>query len=274
MHIINNAKEHHDVLNSIICAEDPTDRICITSYDQCCFIDNLCINNLEPSDYFNFLCGNIPLTHIEIEVQNQDFSMYPKIEIMILTPQSVRDGDGTERTAIGVAKVSAMSEEWIGLIVKHDKYGLAFCHSVIDISDASTANTEDVSSVISNLFTGFITNYIGIQMCLLHPEYREIFGSYKTVPISESGKRLSKKAAKRQRIARYVKYHVIDDNKIAHYKHKRKFERKCQAWFVLGHWRQYKDGHRVFIQGYWKGPLREYKRNFDNVRIREVNKCN
>jgi hypothetical protein len=30
-------------------------------------------------------------------------------------------------------------------------------------------------------------------------------------------------------------------------------------WWVIGHWREYKNGKRVFIKGYWKGPGRYSK---------------
>jgi hypothetical protein len=40
---------------------------------------------------------------------------------------------------------------------------------------------------------------------------------------------------------------------------KRGFVRKSMIWYVTGHWREYKSGKRIFIQGYWKGALRHSK---------------
>ena len=46
---------------------------------------------------------------------------------------------------------------------------------------------------------------------------------------------------------------------------------KKPIWYVTGHWREYKSGKRVFIQGYWKGPERELG-EIDIPRIREIPK--
>jgi hypothetical protein len=42
-------------------------------------------------------------------------------------------------------------------------------------------------------------------------------------------------------------------------------------WYVTGHWREYKKtGKRIFIQGYWKGALRDMKSTaFQNLEPRE-----
>jgi hypothetical protein len=37
-------------------------------------------------------------------------------------------------------------------------------------------------------------------------------------------------------------------------------------WHVTGHWRHYKSGKRVFVQGYWKGS----ERNNDNIKTAPV----
>lgn len=46
---------------------------------------------------------------------------------------------------------------------------------------------------------------------------------------------------------------------------------KKPIWYVTGHWREYKNGKRVFIQGYWKGPEREIG-EIDIPRMREIPK--
>jgi len=49
----------------------------------------------------------------------------------------------------------------------------------------------------------------------------------------------------------------------------RSYTRKCGSWYVVGHWRTYKTGKKIFIQPYWKGPLREFRRS-NSDRIREI----
>jgi hypothetical protein len=52
---------------------------------------------------------------------------------------------------------------------------------------------------------------------------------------------------------------------------KRGFIRRSMIWYVTGHWREYKKtGKRIFIQGYWKGALRDMKSTaFQNLEPRE-----
>ena len=50
----------------------------------------------------------------------------------------------------------------------------------------------------------------------------------------------------------------------------KKINRKCLCWYVIGHWREYKNGNKIFIQGYWKGALRNAKKNYDDGRERII----
>ena len=40
------------------------------------------------------------------------------------------------------------------------------------------------------------------------------------------------------------------------------------AWYVIGHYRHYKNGKTGWVNGYWKGALRETKKSFDEGRQR------
>ena len=50
----------------------------------------------------------------------------------------------------------------------------------------------------------------------------------------------------------------------------KKNKRHALLWHVIGHWRTYKSGKKVFVQPYWKGALREVK-NMEEAREREIN---
>ena len=100
-----------------------------------------------------------------------------------------------------------------------------------------------------------------IQLALLHPVIKEVFSKPRIIKLEEScggGER------RRKRSAKYIKRHVITVDKIdavINEESSRTINRKCLAWYVIGHWRHYKDGREIFIQPYWKGALRELRRN-------------
>ena len=58
----------------------------------------------------------------------------------------------------------------------------------------------------------------------------------------------------------------LDDVQICNAKNKKEY--KEPIWWVQGHWREYKNGKRIFVQGYWKGPER-YKKVLSEPRERE-----
>ena len=245
----------------IIKEEDATDRIIIDSYEDFAVIDRLCLDNIKESDYYDFLCGNLPLPHIEIIGRRIFNGLDMFVEIKACGEVSV---DSMKLGAVGVATIIIGGYKKTGFITRDSDHGLGF----LSMDDEGVS--DQAYQRLSELFTTFIVDYIGIQLAMLHPEIKNVF-RVDNVPVGDNGKILSKKAIKRNRVVRYVKVQTIDSKRLRDIQSKRSFTRHCKAWFVLGHWRQYKDGHRTFIQGYWKGPLREYKRNFDNVRIREVN---
>lgn len=114
-----------------------------------------------------------------------------------------------------------------------------------------------------------LADWYAIQLSLLHPTLQTVFFN----PVKEKEYSRQGVGKNRKRITKYVRKHYITAEGIdeALYGHgHRDFERKTMAWYVIGHWRQYKNGTRKFINGYWKGPLREMKRNLDGGRIREL----
>lgn len=109
-----------------------------------------------------------------------------------------------------------------------------------------------------SVFYEFMRIWHGIQIALLNPQIKDVFTTGQMV------KRYTREdtpTRKRQRVVRYVKRHVIDANKLK--QTLKEYHRHCLAWYVIGHWRHYKNGHTVFIKPYWKGVLRDSKRNFD-----------
>ena len=112
--------------------------------------------------------------------------------------------------------------------------------------------------------------WYGIQISLLHPVIKDVFANTRSTRLRETvgqGKH-------KRRITRYVKKHYLNsdelDTAINGKPEGRSFVRHTLAWYVIGHWRHYANGNKVFIQGYWKGALREMKRNMDSGRDREL----
>ena len=105
----------------------------------------------------------------------------------------------------------------------------------------------------------------GVQLALLHPQTKDVFATPKIV---KERKRVKDMSGKRKRETWYMRRHVIDPENIEH--SVREINRHCQAWYVIGHWRHFKDGSATYINGYWKGELRHLKRNIDKGRNRKV----
>lgn len=186
--------------------------------------------------------GTIPLPHFIIQTDYVEllFNTYEN-GVGILTPRltifcELKDGT------------------WEGRMWKND--GTPF-------EEVITQNVADT------IVWGFLNDWYGIQILLLNPQCQSIMEN----PTKEKIYTRVGTGKDRKRVVKYVRKHYITAEGIdeALYGHGHKdFERKTMAWYVIGHWRQYKNGTRKFINGYWKGPLREMKRNLDGGRIRQL----
>lgn len=115
-------------------------------------------------------------------------------------------------------------------------------------------NVEDLSRVFAAIFEAYIQtiiSWISIQTMLLNPviAYR---CKRETIPDPNVKSNKSKKGPKK-----YVKRLTIGDLSDLEF-NKSKHQIKEPFWWVSGHWREYKSGKKIFIEGYWKGPFREY----------------
>lgn len=104
----------------------------------------------------------------------------------------------------------------------------------------------------------FFLSWYGIQIALLNPVLEARF--HRTTAPYEDRKTIKKNGGKKPP-KRYVKKITIDDiSDLTFAKEKGHHQIKEPFWWVTGHWRNQKtkDGHkRIFIEGYWKGILRE-----------------
>lgn len=101
-----------------------------------------------------------------------------------------------------------------------------------------------------------ITAFYSVNAALLNPVVVDVYNN-KTSRIPDRSI-TAKKPSKRGKI-RYIKRHFMTVDDVDKAFEKRGFVRKAMIWYVTGHWREYKSGKKVFIQGYWKGALRNMK---------------
>lgn len=159
------------------------------------------------------------------------------------------------------------------LIVKYQENALGFTtlpsteycnYALIPDTELKRKCQRSLDHVMfENLFLWY-----AIQIFMLNPITKELFSKPKVIRYSikpKGGKDKKRKIA-------YKRVHTINAEELENsiYGGDRSFNRKCLCWYVIGHWREYKNGKKVFIQGFWKGALRETKKNYDEGRERII----
>lgn len=140
----------------------------------------------------------------------------------------------------------------------HDAIAISL-YAKSELADYIYQDSELCHKINSVLISWLFTWY-GIQIALLHPDVKNVF-SCPTRQVLATG---SANKTSRQRKTKYIRKHILTlDNleRAAHTNEAKKFNRRCLVWYVIGHWREYPSGKKVFIQPYWKGPLRQTRRN-------------
>jgi len=129
------------------------------------------------------------------------------------------------------------------------------------ISDGNISMEEaeviTLAATLSEDITDALASFYSVNVGLLNPVIQEVYQK-KTSRIAQESHTFKKYPDKKKKI-RYVKKHLITMLDVEHEFAKRGFVRKSMIWYVTGHWREYKSGKRIFIQGYWKGALRHSK---------------
>ena len=104
-----------------------------------------------------------------------------------------------------------------------------------------------------------LTLWYSIEVSLLNPLIRyKTIENQKVIPPKKT--RSGKKKCGAPKI-KYFKTIYIEEEALDQFFEDQKNEkgeihRHCLMWYVTGHWRQYKNGKKIFIQGYWKGEGR------------------
>lgn len=111
--------------------------------------------------------------------------------------------------------------------------------------------------------------WYGINVMMLNPEIKDFAFSETRKAKAPKNKIIQGKQERnqRKRKAKYVKYKYLNNDILT--SEKSPLVRKTLCWYVIGHYRTYKKtGKRIWIKGYWKGPMRKAHKNFDEGRER------
>lgn len=111
-------------------------------------------------------------------------------------------------------------------------------------------------SMWMNTFCSYMQAWYAIQLSLLHPQIKLLFSH----PQREKIKKTNYKEKTTKEYIR-IKKHIVDASafeKALKYDIGHK-EYSCLCWWVRGHFRE-RMGKKEFVKGYWKGPLRETKK--------------
>lgn len=115
------------------------------------------------------------------------------------------------------------------------------------------------------LCTKHLQTWYTIQMALLHPVVSQLF-DHGYVIKDKRRRFLGKKTVK---MNRKLKVNDVTMEHIQEIREKNPVIRKTMAWYVMGHWRNYKSGKSTFISPYWKGPLKDMK-SVSGTRVRVI----
>ena len=116
-------------------------------------------------------------------------------------------------------------------------------------------------------FGALLETWYGVQIALLHPTIKSVFRSSR-LP-DETRNTGTYRPGKRK--VKYVKVHIINKDDLENFMYggKKTINRHALVWYVIGHWRVYESGKKVFIKPYWKGALRDLK-SAAETREREI----
>ncbi len=265
--------EENRALWEDICQTSPSDHICLKGKDD----DAICglwqsgsqINGI-PSDLF--FARTIPLMDCSITVDERDKD---RERGRVVDYRVVIFPDYEERIEKDdIAVVGAALMEGAGKVVIPIQVGKGIDRIMtgrIGWRDIDKAQREHLArhiseqDIVSGIYAMLATWY-GIQIALLHPTVKDVFRH----PLKERVNGGREKGKKRhKRIVRYVKRHEIHADDIEAAYSGKEYTRHTLVWYVIGHWRHYANGKKVFIKPYWKGALRDLKRNLDE-REREI----
>lgn len=291
-----------------IAKSKPSDTITLTEKEQADLADYFCKNITKdkedqaiPSDIF--FSQTVALLDTEIVMKfdsGENDTLFMRVVIFPDYRETVdkmsRDNDGTaEVVGAVIIDMDKMAENLnkvnlnvrklalpILIVNGYDSVAMGEVGQIgFDVDRYNKLYAEGKNSNSAINMRSFITTqaevlsfWYVIQILFLHPNKEVLITEKRTIVESKiPGKYAKAKNKKRKaKVIRKIYIHTNHLNDPIVVRHGDGIERKTLCWYVVGHWRTYKkSGKKIFIQPYWKGPLRETKQNLDLGRDREAN---
>lgn len=256
-----------------VCSTAPTDHIFLKTRDD----EAMCGlwkqgRSIEkggiPSDLF--FAGKVALHDCRIVVDETDLPEGRVCGFRVVIFPDYRER--IEGSVSGSAYVGAIIPEgqgdrtfFIPIAVTEglDYISISACghHNIPKAQMEASKKTTSMQDVM-NMAYAYMSTWYGIQIALLHPMVQEVFRRPKVERVYDPKPTDHRK---RKRVTRYVKKHVINADEVrkAASGKGQEYTRHALVWYVIGHWRNYANGKKVFIQPYWKGTLRHLKMELD-----------
>ncbi len=247
------------------------------------------------------LAGTLPSKDIQICYSESESGMF-RGQIMVMEPEEIintiqlyKKEDPDKAITIGAIKIECefdantnsplrytfQSPLRISSNIMHiDWFPMLSCQkSTYDLITSKIKSdrffVEKFIDIAIHMRDVMLCSWIAIQMALLNPVIKQRF-TKETIPAPEDNKKINTKNKSKKSPKKYIKRITmgdISDIKIGE-KVKGRHQMTESFWWVSGFIRNQKtkDGHKlIFVQGYWKGPLREMaERLYNTPREREL----
>lgn len=269
------APEKEEYVLQKIKKSHPSDHIYLGSKEDAFLIDLWERQNLTeveiPSDLF--FANTIPIEDVEVSINESDLPNGRVINFRVVVfddyqsfvRKAVTDESGTGYL-VGAIVFKILDETdtcFVPILVSHGRDALKYT-GIGFFPGVRVVNKDTLFDDTKSLVIACMETWYGIQIALLHPAVKDVFQHAKTDAVQVKP---GKPRKDKRRKVKYIKKHVLTIDTLestSNSKEQRKINRKCLSWYVIGHWRKYKNGKTVFIMPYWKGVLRELKKNADD----------
>lgn len=220
------------------------------------------------------LSGIIPLLDCKIVVtESESYSIGFRVRIFSEYGEvlNLAKEKGIERTVIGVLQIDDPWYDACSIIPLIIEKNSTIINWLAKGWAEKNNRTNEIHRSVGNKRTEYLNQiafmalgtWYGVQIALLHPVVRNIFNNPARTPVKIASKKLNSKKHRKQAPVKYVKKHIVNQNELQKLIYdksgSKSYQRKALIWYVIGHWRTYKNGKRVFVQPHWKGALRDTK---------------
>lgn len=223
-----------------------------------------------PADIF--FAKTIPLPSVTINIkmpteQMPKFALRAKVIILEDLLNNITPGQTAIVGAISFGSSIHKKEDWMILKIEEDNT-LSFATDKKIMDELQAANRVDL---FIDLVARCLCAWYGVQISLLHPTLKCIFEHPRMAPLMTKRKHSNKK-----RKTGYIRKHKIEMDELDKALFPAMSDTKgkthvitCPVWWVIGHWHTY-NGKKKWVNGYWKGVLKDAKRNLDEGRDRDI----